>query len=55
VLGDRVVQVDRRQNKVTNESAFRAQRGFAPGSIPDFLALTGDSADGFPGFARLRR
>lgn len=47
--GDRVVQVDRRQKKVTSESVFRAERGFAPGSIPDFLALTGDSADGFPG------
>ncbi len=47
--GDQVVQVDRRQKKVTNESAFRVERGFAPGSVPDFLALTGDSADGFPG------
>jgi 5'-3' exonuclease len=47
--GDRVVQVDRRQKKVTNESEFRAQRGFGPLSMPDFLALTGDSADGFPG------
>lgn len=49
LLGDKVVQVDRRQRKVTNESAFRAERGFAPASMPDFLALTGDSADGFPG------
>ena len=47
--GDRVVQVDRRRKKVTNEPAFRAERGFGPGSMPDFLALTGDSADGFPG------
>ncbi len=47
--GDRVVQVDRRQKKVTNEAAFRAERGFGPHSMPDFLALTGDSADGFPG------
>jgi 5'-3' exonuclease len=47
--GDQVVQVDRRQKKVTGESEFRAERGFAPASIPDFLALTGDSADGFPG------
>jgi 5'-3' exonuclease len=47
--GDRVVQVDRRQRKVTNEAAFRADRGFGPHSMPDFLALTGDSADGFPG------
>jgi 5'-3' exonuclease len=49
LLGDRVVQVDRRQRKVTNEAAFRVERGFGPASMPDFLALTGDSADGFPG------
>ena len=49
IQGDRVVQVDRRQKKVTNESAFRAERGFGPGSMADFLALAGDSADGFPG------
>ena len=49
ILGDRVVQVDRRQRKVTNEAAFRAERGFGPHSMADFLALTGDSADGFPG------
>jgi len=49
IQGDRVVQVDRRQKKVTNESAFRAERGFGPDSMPDFLALAGDSADGFPG------
>jgi 5'-3' exonuclease len=47
--GDRVVQVDRRQKKVTNEAVFRAERGFGPHSMADFLALTGDSADGFPG------
>ena len=49
IQGDRVVQVDRRQRKVTNESAFRADRGFGPDSMADFLALAGDSADGFPG------
>jgi 5'-3' exonuclease len=47
--GDRVVQVDRRQKKTTDEAAFRALRGFGPESMPDFLALTGDSADGIPG------
>ena len=47
--GDRVVQVDRRQRKLIDESRFRAERGFGPQSMPDFLALTGDSADGFPG------
>jgi 5'-3' exonuclease len=49
IRGDRVIQVDRRQKKVTNEAAFRVERGFGPESMPDFLALTGDSADGFPG------
>jgi 5'-3' exonuclease len=49
--GDRVVQVDRRQKKVTSEAVFRAERGFGPASMPDFLALTGDSADGIPGLA----
>ena len=49
LLGERVVQVDRRQRKVTNEAVFRTERGFGPGSMPDFLALTGDAADGFPG------
>jgi 5'-3' exonuclease len=47
--GDRVVQVDRRQRKLIDESRFRAERGFGPHSMPDFLALAGDSADGFPG------
>lgn len=49
IVGDRVVQVDRRQQKVTNETAFRALRGFGPRSMPDYLALTGDTADGIPG------
>jgi 5'-3' exonuclease len=49
--GDRVVQIDRRQKKLTDEAAFRAARGFAPASIPDFLALTGDTADGIPGLS----
>jgi 5'-3' exonuclease len=47
--GDRVVQIDRRQRKLTNEAAFRALRGFGPKSMPDYLALTGDTADGIPG------
>ena len=49
LLGERVVQVDRRQKKVVSEAVFRAERGFAPASMPDFLALTGDTADGIPG------
>ncbi|HSY40088.1 MAG TPA: 5'-3' exonuclease H3TH domain-containing protein, partial [Polyangia bacterium] len=47
--GERVVQVDRRQRKATDEAAFRAARGYAPASVPDFLGLTGDTADGIPG------
>ena len=49
VVGERVVQFDRRQRKLIDEAAFRAMRGFAPRSMPDFLGLTGDSADGIPG------
>ena len=49
IRGTRVVQVDRRQVKTTDEAAFRERRGFAPASMPDYLALTGDAADGFPG------
>jgi 5'-3' exonuclease len=49
IRGTRVVQVDRRQLKVTDEAAFRERRGFAPASMADYLALTGDPADGFPG------
>jgi len=47
--GERVVQIDRRQKKLTTEASFLATRGFAPSSVPDFLALTGDTADGIPG------
>jgi 5'-3' exonuclease len=47
--GDRVVQVDRMRRTVTNEATFRTNRGFAPTSMADFLALTGDTADGIPG------
>jgi 5'-3' exonuclease len=53
--GERVVQVDRRQKKVVSEAVFRAERGFGPASMPDFLALTGDSADGIPGLAGFGR
>lgn len=49
LLGDRVVQVDRLRGKLIDEAAFRALRGIAPASMPDYLALTGDTADGIPG------
>jgi 5'-3' exonuclease len=44
-----VAQVDRRKNVVYDEAGVVARFGVAPESIPDYLALVGDSADGFPG------
>lgn len=49
LVGTKVVQVDRMRRTLTDETRFRAVRGFAPGSMPDFLGLTGDTADGIPG------
>ena len=49
VRDPRVVQFDRRQGKLMDEAGVREKFGVAPGSIPDWLALVGDSADGFPG------
>ena len=49
VVGDRIVQLDRRKDVVTDEAGIRAKYGILPASIPDWLALVGDSADGFPG------
>jgi 5'-3' exonuclease len=49
VQGDRVVQLDRRTREVRDESAVRKKFGVSPASIPDWLALVGDSADGYPG------
>lgn len=45
----RVVQVDRRRKKELDEQGLRTLRGIGPASIPDWLALTGDAADGIPG------
>jgi len=53
VRGDRVVQVDRRSNVVRNADAVREKFGVAPELIPDYLALVGDSADGYPGVPRI--
>jgi len=47
--GTRVVQVDVIRKREVDEAAFRARRGIAPASIPDYLALIGDDADGIPG------
>jgi 5'-3' exonuclease len=47
--GERVVLVDRIRGKVVDEAALLARRGIRPESVPDFLALVGDDADGIPG------
>jgi 5'-3' exonuclease len=49
VVGERVVQFDRMRGIVRGEAAVVEKWGVAPESIPDYLALVGDSADGFPG------
>jgi 5'-3' exonuclease len=49
VVGTRVVQLDRRKDVITDEDGVRAKFGVSPSSIPDWLALVGDTADGFPG------
>jgi 5'-3' exonuclease len=49
VVGTRVVQLDRRRDIVRDEAGVVAKFGVKPQSIPDYLAVVGDSADGFPG------
>ena len=49
VVGDRVVQLDRRRDAVRDEAGVVEKFGVKPESIPDYLAVVGDSADGFPG------
>ena len=49
VSGDRVVQVDRRSKIIRDADGVRAKFGVEPRFIPDFLALVGDTADGYPG------
>ena len=49
VRGDRVVLWDRRRGIVYDDAGVRAKWGVPPASIPDWLALVGDAADGFPG------
>jgi 5'-3' exonuclease len=53
VNDDRVVQIDRRKNEIRNEAAILAKFGVAPKFIADYLALVGDSADGYPGIKGL--
>jgi 5'-3' exonuclease len=55
VRGDRVVQVDRRGKKIRNAEGVREKFGVEPGLIPDFLALVGDAADGYPGIPGIGR
>jgi len=51
VRGSRVVQLDRRKDQIFDEAGVVTKFGVSPESIPDYLALVGDSADGFPGLA----
>src|SRR3989442_2402907 len=51
VIGTRVVQLDRRRGILRDEAAIEAKFGVKPQSIPDYLAVLGDTADGFPGVA----
>jgi 5'-3' exonuclease len=55
VRGDRIVQVDRRTQKMRNADGVREKFGVDPVLIPDLLALIGDAADGFPGIAGIGR
>lgn len=51
VRGDRVVQIDRKSKQIRDAEGVRQKFGVEPSLIPDFLALVGDSADGYPGIA----
>ena len=51
VVGNRVVQLDRRRNILRDEAGIEEKFGVKPESIPDYLAVTGDSADGYPGIS----
>jgi 5'-3' exonuclease len=51
VLDDRIVQVDRKNKTIRNADGVKAKFGVMPALIPDYLALVGDSADGYPGIS----
>ncbi|HKW47698.1 MAG TPA: 5'-3' exonuclease H3TH domain-containing protein [Gemmatimonadaceae bacterium] len=53
VRGDRVVQIDRRSGKIRNAEGVLEKFGVEPRFIPDYLALVGDTADGYPGIASI--
>ena len=52
VRGNRVVTLDRRRDIIVDEDGVREKFGVSPASIPDYLGLVGDSADGIPGISR---
>jgi 5'-3' exonuclease len=52
VVGDRVVQVDRKSGQIRDDAGVRAKFCVLPPLIPDYLALVGDAADGYPGIPR---
>jgi 5'-3' exonuclease len=49
IKGDKIVQLNRRTEEIRNETGVHARFGVGPSSIPDYLALVGDTADGYPG------
>ena len=53
VVDERVVQVDRKSGQIRDDAGVRAKFGVAPALIPDYLALVGDAADGYPGIPRI--
>ncbi len=53
VVGDRVVQIDRRKDLIRDAAGVRAKFGVDPEFVADYLALVGDAADGYPGIAGL--
>ncbi len=53
VREDRIVQIDRRSKVIRDANGVRAKFGVNPELIPDYLALVGDAADGYPGIARI--
>jgi len=55
VLGNRVVQVDRKTKQIRDANGVRQKFGVEPTLIPDFLALVGDTADGYPGLSGIGR
>jgi 5'-3' exonuclease len=55
VRGERVVQVDRKGQRIVDAAHVRAKFGVDPALIPDFLALVGDAADGYPGIPGIGR